>query len=332
MAILKIKGLKKRFGSHAVIDDLDLSVPEQSVFGFIGPNGAGKTTTMKMVLGLLKPDEGSIEVCGEAVSYGETKTNRHLGYLPDVPEYYGYMKPREYLHLCGTITGMNKEAIKERSAELLDLVGLADADRKIAGFSRGMKQRLGIAQALLNEPQLLICDEPTSALDPVGRKEILDILLAVRKKTTVIFSTHILSDVERICDHVAVLHEGKIQLAGTLAEIKARHTHNGYLIEFNSQSDLDRYTSDPFFRNDSIHLSEEGLTLTLQLPQAHAKTNASHVPTSSTAEAHAGAMPPSATEHEGNQLIQLLANHSITPSRFEILEPSLEHLFMEVVR
>ncbi|MGI6106243.1 MAG: ABC transporter ATP-binding protein [Raoultibacter sp.] len=155
--ILEISGLSKSFGAHQVIQDLDLSVPQGSVFGFIGPNGSGKTTTMKMVLGLLRPDSGSIRVCGEKVSYGETKTNHYIGYLPDVPEFYGYMTPREYLQLCGQITGMRKSAIAQKSAELLSLVGLDTGKRKIAGFSRGMKQRLGIAQALLNDPRLLIC-------------------------------------------------------------------------------------------------------------------------------------------------------------------------------
>src|SRR5690606_30013665 len=124
-------------------------------------NGAGKTTTMKMVVGLLKPDAGEIFVCGEKVSYGETKTNRNIGYLPDVPEFYGYLRPMEYLKLCGQITGMSGKETREKSEEMLSLVGLADAKRKIGGFSHGMKQRLGIAQALLNEPKLLICDEPT---------------------------------------------------------------------------------------------------------------------------------------------------------------------------
>ena len=196
MDILEINGLSKKFGSNHIIKDLNLKVSENSICGFIGENGAGKTTTMKMILGFLKPDSGDIKVCGEKVTYGETKTNRFIGYLPDVPEYYGYMNPVEYLKLCGQITGMSKKEIKEKTDELLELVGLdAHKKRRIGRFSRGMKQRLGIAQALLNEPKLLICDEPTSALDPIGRKEILDILLKVKEKTTVIFSTHILSDV-----------------------------------------------------------------------------------------------------------------------------------------
>ena len=152
-----------------------------------GKNGAGKTTTMKAILGLLKSDSGEIYVMGEKVHFGQTNTNRFIGYLPDVPEFYSYMTQMEYLSLCGEVCGMDKTDIVTRSKELLELVGLGQEHHRIKGFSRGMKQRLGIAQALLNRPKLLICDEPTSALDPAGRKEILDILLAAKEQTTVLF-------------------------------------------------------------------------------------------------------------------------------------------------
>ncbi|MFR7443525.1 MAG: ABC transporter ATP-binding protein [Sellimonas intestinalis] len=183
MDILSIRELTKSFGSRTVIDHLHLSVPAHSVFGFIGKNGAGKTTTMRMIVGLLKPDHGEIQVNGERVSFGENQTNRYIGYLPDVPEYYGFMTASQYLTLCGEITGMQSSDVRRRILDLLDLVGLTDSKKHIHTYSRGMKQRLGIAQALLNAPKLLICDEPTSALDPVGRKEILDIpLLSLRRR------------------------------------------------------------------------------------------------------------------------------------------------------
>ena len=181
MEILSIKGLCKRFGDKEVLRGLDLSVGEHSIFGFCGKNGAGKTTTMKAILGLIKTDSGSIQVLGEDVKYGDTPTNKHIGYLPDVPEFYSFMNAKEYLTLCGECLGMNKNEIKERCKELLSLVGLADETHRIKGYSRGMKQRLGIAAALFGHPKLLICDEPTSALDPIGRREILDILLAVNR-------------------------------------------------------------------------------------------------------------------------------------------------------
>ena len=231
MNTLEISNVYRRFGDKEVLKGLSLNVPEHSIFGFIGKNGAGKTTTMKLVLGLLKADEGQILVDGEPVVYGRTVTNRKIGYLPDVPEFYSFMNAKEYLHFCGEVTGMPKKELEARTAELLELVGLGEEHHRIRGFSRGMKQRLGIAQALLNRPKLLICDEPTSALDPVGRKEILDLLLAVKDQTTVLFSTHILSDVERICTDVAFLKDGKIDLQGTLSEIRSKYRREEYLLE-----------------------------------------------------------------------------------------------------
>ena len=230
--MLVIKDLYKCFGDKQVLDGLNTSVPEHSVYGFIGKNGAGKTTTMKMILGLLKPDSGEITVFGEKVIYGQTATNRHIGYLPDVPEFYPYMTAQEYLYFCGEISGMEKRDIRSRSDELLELVGLKDEKHRIKGFSRGMKQRLGIATALFNRPKLLICDEPTSALDPVGRKEILDILLAAKEQTTVLFSTHILSDIERICTDVAFINGGGIAVQGTIEDIKNKYRTEDYIFEF----------------------------------------------------------------------------------------------------
>ena len=237
MDILTISNLKKRFGDKEVLKGVSLSVPEKSVFGFIGKNGAGKTTTMKMVLGLLEADEGEIYVAGEKVQYGQTKTNSYIGYLPDVPEFYNFMTAYEYLKFCGEMTGIKKEEIKARCEEMLKLVGLLGEKHRIKGFSRGMKQRLGIAQALLGRPKLLICDEPTSALDPVGRKEILDILMAVKEETTVIFSTHILSDVERICTDVAFLNDGQIIVQGKMDEIKEKNKSKDILLEFDNEMD-----------------------------------------------------------------------------------------------
>ena len=238
MDMLRITGLRKRFGDKEVLRGLDLAVPEGSIFGFIGKNGAGKTTTMKTVLGLLKADAGEIMVNGEKAVYGQTSTNRYIGYLPDVPEFYPFMTAPEYLRFCGEISGLSRSESDTRGKELLELVGLIRETHHIKGFSRGMKQRLGIAQALLNRPKLLICDEPTSALDPVGRKEILDILLAIREQTTVLFSTHILSDVERICTDVALLDNGTVSMQGKLLDIKTKFSREEYLLETENHSDM----------------------------------------------------------------------------------------------
>ena len=191
MDMLRIVDLHKQFGDKKVLCGLDLVVPEHSIFGFIGKNGAGKTTTMKAVLGLLKADRGEITVGGETVSYGETPTNRYIGYLPDVPAFYPFMTASEYLRFCGEVTGMKRAEIESRSKELLALVGLADEKHRIQGYSRGMKQRLGIAQALLNRPRLLICDEPTSALDAASVNLVTEYIkeLSTRGKS-VISVTH----------------------------------------------------------------------------------------------------------------------------------------------
>lgn len=238
MIILEISGLKKHFGEKQVLRGVELVVPENRVYGFVGRNGAGKTTTMKIVLGLLKADEGEVRVCREKAHYGNTATNRFIGYLPDVPEYYSFMNPAEYLRFCGEIAGMNAKDIRTRSEELLRLVGLGNEKHRIKGFSRGMKQRLGIAQALLGRPKLLICDEPTSALDPMGRKEILDVLVAAKEETTILFSTHILSDVEHICDEMALLNEGKIVMQGSIEDVKRNRRSNSTEIRMDREEDM----------------------------------------------------------------------------------------------
>ena len=296
MDMLRITGLHKRFGDKEVLRGLDLSVPEHSIYGFIGKNGSGKTTTMKTVLGLLKADSGDIIVNGEKVVYGQTDTNRYIGYLPDVPEFYSFMTAKEYLRFCGEITGMSRADIEERTRELLTLVGLADETHRMKGFSRGMKQRLGIAQALLSRPKLLICDEPTSALDPIGRKEILDILLAIKDQTTVLFSTHILSDVERICTDVAFLKDGVVNIGGKLSDIKTRYRSNEYMIETENDSDT--------------------VILRNAFPEAK--------------ETDRNKVTFSENKYSASEVLGFVANHRISLLKVERLEPSLEDLFMEV--
>jgi len=303
--VLKLEKVTKKFGTHEVLSGISFSVKEGSIFGFIGQNGAGKTTTMKMILGLLKIDQGEIEVCGEKVHFGETRTNRNVGYLPDVPEFYGYMSAAEYLALCGEITDMPKKKISERSQELLKLVGLEGNRKKIRSYSRGMKQRLGIAQALLNEPKLLICDEPTSALDPIGRKEILDILQKVKGKTTVIFSTHILSDVERICDEVAVLHGGNIVLQGSLSELRSKHRKEGLHIDFMTSKEKENFLKESSLAVYRNELKENGTGVVLYAQEM-------------------GKMQL--------DVYAALIRMGMTPVKIEVLEPTMENLFLEVVK
>lgn len=298
MDMLTISHLSKAFGKNQVIKDLNLSVSEHKIYGFIGQNGAGKTTTMKMILGLLEADGGDIYVNGEKVVYGQNKTNQYIGYLPDVPEFYGYMTPLEYLRLCGEVSQMSYSQIEIKSKQLLKMVGLENVDKKIHGFSRGMKQRLGIAQALLHDPCLLICDEPTSALDPVGRKEILDILQLVKEKTTVLFSTHILSDVERICDEVALLHDGKIIIQGTLEDIKKMKKSNGFEIDFVNIEDS--------YKLEKQLLGSERLSQT-RLYYPHK------------------------SEEDMLDVMKDLATYHYPVQKIEMRESTLENLFMEVI-
>lgn len=223
--VVNINNVTKRFGTKEVLKKVNLTIPENTIFGFVGANGAGKTTLMKCMLGLLPVTSGTITIAGQMVTFGETKSNAHIGYLPDVPEFYPFYTAREYLQLCAVITNMPLSERNSRIDELLELVGLTHTKSPIRTYSRGMKQRLGIAQALLNRPKLLICDEPTSALDPVGRAQILSILQAAKAETTVFFSTHILSDAEQICDRVAMLHEGTIIFQDELAALQQQVDH-----------------------------------------------------------------------------------------------------------
>lgn len=305
MNALSVRALSKSFGANRVLDSISFDVPEGEIFGFIGANGAGKTTTMKMILGLLPCDGGEIYVCGERVSFGATRTNRFIGYLPDVPVFYGYMRPGEYLRLCGEIVGLSIAENKRRGEALLEMVGLADVNRRIAGFSRGMKQRLGMAQALLNEPRLLICDEPTSALDPAGRKDILDTLKRIKGNTTVLFSSHILSDVERICDRVAVLSDGRIALSGSLDELRARHRADLLVVEFATSSDRERFEAAVPTLMDGAVVAMSGAELTLKVAD------------------------PATT---GREVLRVLTANDILPLRIEIAEPTIESLYLEVTR
>jgi len=215
-------GLEKRFGPTKALDGVDLSVPAGSVFGFLGPNGAGKTTALRILTGLAFPSAGTARILGEDVTVAGNTLRSQIGYLPDVPGFYAWMTAPQFLEYVGRLFGLRRDAIDERSGALLDMAGLTSVRTTIGGFSRGMKQRLGIAQALMNAPRLLLLDEPTSALDPIGRREVLDMIASLRGRTTVFFSTHILADVERVCDRVAILHRGRVVANATTAEIKRR--------------------------------------------------------------------------------------------------------------
>jgi ABC-2 type transport system ATP-binding protein len=218
-----ISGLTKEYKTTKALDGVDLVVPEGSVFGFLGPNGAGKTTTLRILAGLARPTAGEAHVFGHDTTRDADAVHALIGFLPDVPGFYKWMTAREYLELSAGLFGMPAAERGERIEQLLDLAGLSGVTTKVGGFSRGMKQRLGVAQALINSPRLLLLDEPTSALDPIGRREVLEMIAALAGRTTVFFSTHILADVERVCDTVAVLAAGRIVEHAGIDELRARH-------------------------------------------------------------------------------------------------------------
>ena len=218
---VELVGMRKVFRAVAALDDLSLSVPEGSVFGFLGPNGAGKTTTLRILAGLARPTSGEARVLGHDVA-GAGGVRTVVGFLPDVPAFYKWMTAPQYLRFAGSLFGLRGAALEARVTALLDLAGLSGVGTRIGGFSRGMKQRLGVAQALVNAPRLLLLDEPTSALDPIGRREVLDMIAALRGRTTVFFSTHILADVERVCDTVAIIDHGRVVAHAPIDELRRR--------------------------------------------------------------------------------------------------------------
>jgi len=226
---IEASGLTKRFGSILALDRLDLAVPRGSVFGLLGPNGAGKTTTIRILIGLARPTAGNAFVAGIEVGLDEPELRRRLGYLDQDPRFYGWMTGRELLELVGRLHGLAGSELRSRVDEMLARTGLtAAAQRRIGGYSGGMRQRLGIAQALLHRPEILILDEPVSSLDPEGRRDLLELIAGLRGEATVVFSTHLLADVERICDRVAILDRGRLITEGLLEELLAAHARPIY--------------------------------------------------------------------------------------------------------
>jgi ABC-2 type transport system ATP-binding protein len=228
---LAAQGLVKTYGDVRALDGVDLTVPAGSIFGFLGPNGAGKTTTLRILTGLARPTSGTASIFGHDVADRGSSTRMLIGFLPDVPGFYGWMTGEEYLRFAGGLFGLEQRVLSQRVAALLDLAGLSGVRSRVAAYSRGMKQRLGVAQALINAPRLLMLDEPTSALDPIGRKDVLDMLASLRGRTTVFFSTHILADVERVCDTVAILDKGRVRAQAPIGELKARYAAHRVTVE-----------------------------------------------------------------------------------------------------
>jgi len=253
--VLEIKELKKRFWLVELeralelrfgqivrpvdaVRNVSMTVQRGQVFGFLGPNGAGKTTTIKMCMDLIRPSSGSIKLFGK--SPGDLEVKARVGYLPEHPYFYDYLKPQEILDLFARIFGLSRKERKQRIDMLLDRVGLTHArNRALRKFSKGMLQRLGVAQALINDPDLLVMDEPLSGLDPVGRKEIRDIIIEERDRgKTVLLCSHILNDIEHLCDRVAIIREGVVVKEGALGELLSRENRKTEILVGNMDASL----------------------------------------------------------------------------------------------
>jgi ABC-2 type transport system ATP-binding protein len=219
--VIETKGLTKAYKGVQALKSLDLTVRRNSIFGFLGPNGAGKTTTIKLLLGLAHPTGGSAKVFGMDIQSDSVTIRKRIGYLAQDPRYYEHMTARETLHFTASFFFSGpKQAVEERIQETLELVGLDDkADRPIKGFSGGERQRLGIAQAQINYPDLLILDEPAASLDQQGRRDVLAVMERLRKYTTIFYSTHILDDVQRVSDTVAILNHGELVAQAPIDEL-----------------------------------------------------------------------------------------------------------------
>lgn len=310
MTAIRIEGLRKTYGSVVALDSLDLAVEPGTVFGFLGPNGAGKTTTLRLLTGLAAPTAGRAWVDGVPVAGAEAKVGAaagRFGFLPEEPAFYNWMTAREFLDHVGRVFGLGTMERAARTAELLQLVGLTEATRRrIGGFSRGMRQRLGLAQALISRPAVLFLDEPVSALDPAGRKEVLNLIERLRGQATIFMSTHILADVERVCDTVGILARGRLVAHASREALLAQYALP--LFEFEAVPGAEAalagwaeaQRSQPFVQN-------------LTLSGATARFMVSDVSVAG------GVLLPSAVQA------------GLGLARYEMLRPSLEDVFLRLV-
>jgi ABC-2 type transport system ATP-binding protein len=303
--MIRIEGLTKRYGSVRALDGLSLEVKPGALYGFLGPNGAGKTTTMRILTGLAKPDQGRAWILDQEVGAAGRETRALTGVLPEEPAFYGWMSAREYLRdLAAPLYGITGKQAASRADELLQIVGLKQAaSRRVAGFSRGMRQRLGLAQAIVHAPKVLLLDEPVSALDPAGRKEVLEAIGSLRGGTTILLSTHILADVERICDTIGIINAGRMVVEAPREELLERYASP--LIEIETGSGEYGWTSQA--------QSLPGVSQ-LRLDNGTVKVLAHDL------------------ELAQKQLLNLLASENVFLQRFELMQPSLEDIFLQLTR
>lgn len=303
---IRCEGLTRYYGEVKAVEDLTLSVPFGSVFGFLGRNGAGKTTTIRMFTGLAHPTRGRAWVAGIETTSVDSAARRMFGYLPQDPAFYNWMTPCEYLEFSARLFGMSPAETRRRRDEMLELVGLKEAaKRRIGGFSGGMLQRMGIAQALIHNPPVLFLDEPTSSLDPAGRYEVLELISKLRGKVTVFLSSHILADIERVCDTIAIIRSGRLELVSEKRALMERYAISAVELEL-----------------DYSHVS---------LPEAFlAEVRAQPWVAGVTQDQHVLRLAVSDVEAGKRALLRLVAQYNLVLNRYEWVRPTLEEIFLEV--
>ena len=303
---IRCEGLSRRYGEVQALCDLNLAIHTGTIFGFLGRNGAGKTTTIRLLTGLARPTTGSAWVAGVETTRADSAARQVFGYLPQDPAFYGWMTPVEYLDYVGRLFGMDDARRRRRVSEMLELVELQDAaKRRIGGFSGGMIQRLGIAQALLHRPPVLFLDEPTSSLDPAGRHAVLDLINRLRGQVTVFLSSHILGDVERVCDTIGIIRQGELLLVAERDELLERHAGNVVILE------VDR-GSLPALDGVVAELQARPWVAGVQRDGSRLRVTVSDVPRARRA------------------LLPLLAQEQLSLLRLEWVRPSLEEVFLTI--
>ncbi|HEY8869766.1 MAG TPA: ABC transporter ATP-binding protein [Candidatus Limnocylindrales bacterium] len=305
---IRTRGLSKRYGPVVALDGLDLDVPSGTVFGLLGPNGAGKTTTIRLLAGLAQPTAGSATVNGIDITAGNGDAlRRRIGVLDQDPRFYGWMTGRELLEFVGRLFGITGTALRARVGETLELIGLSDAaNRRIGGYSGGMRQRLGIGQALVGRPAILILDEPVSSLDPEGRRDLLALIAELRSNATVVLSTHVLADVERICDRVAILDYGRLVTESPTADLLSRYAPPVYRLE-----------PEPGQESPVARLVE--------------RLRAAAWSRGVTIEADRILVYVSDPERAGREILAIVTDCDVRLSSFERLRPTLEDVFLRLV-
>jgi len=258
MTLLKIENLKKAFGDIHALRGVTLSVAKNEVYGFIGHNGAGKTTTLNILMSFIRKDAGRIVFDDEEIGFLDVSYKKKIGFVPDVPAFPPYLTGREILSLTADFLGITKDKTAKVD-EALTFSGLKGVRQKVGNYSRGMRQRLSIAQALLGDPKLLVMDEPTSALDPVGRREVLDLIKRLKEERTILYSTHILSDAESVADRIGLIERGKILLESPMEKIRKAKDLTAYIIrtDLPAETLAKKLEQEPFVKETKTE--EEGL-------------------------------------------------------------------------